>query len=128
MDECVYDETLLNKLHYMKYNNQTISHTMFCETISENMPEYQPNKLYHQYNEVKIITGDRLKVDDKCLIFNPHKISDINYNPGAHVCEPEGYVKYYNLQNEYPIKTIHIKNLSLQYTININIQSLILNP
>lgn len=42
----------------------------------------------------------------KKAVFNPNKISDIHYLPGAHQCEPEGIVTY---SKEKEIKLLHYK-------------------
>lgn len=118
MDECLYSEKLNDIFDYMKNNKQTISHTWFLETISEHKPEYQQNKLYHELDNVFIKPGN---INDKCIIFDPKEIKSINYKPGAHTCNPEGNVSYYDKQEQNPIKVIHIKNLSLDYKLNRHI-------
>lgn len=114
-DECLYHEHLYNILSYMKTNKMTYTYTWFLETISAEK-QYNPDKLYHEYENVKVIPQSK---KDKCLIFSPKDIKEINYGVGAHECHPAGgNVKLYDKFETDPIKTIHIKNLSLDYTLN----------
>lgn len=51
----------------------------------------------------------------KCVAFRPKQIRDINYCPGAHTCDPDGNVKWWNDGSLY---LLHINNcLSLEYRI-----------
>lgn len=115
MDECVYSDHLHDILHYMKENNQTISYTAFLTTISTYEQPYQPDKLYHEYKDTRFILPFNIK--DKALIFSPKKIQEIDYEVGAHTCNPAGRVNYYDKQETDPIQTIHIKDLSLNYKL-----------
>lgn len=115
MDECVYHENLIDVLTYMKRHNQTISETCFINTISEIEQEHVDGKLYHEYDGTRLNIN---KIHDKCLIFDPHMITDIYYHPGCHVCQPQGHVSLYDRQERDPIKTIHIKDLSLSYKLD----------
>jgi glycosyltransferase involved in cell wall biosynthesis len=50
----------------------------------------------------------------KMNLFRPSEVREVNYDPGCHVCYPEG-----NILRMYAsgIKTLHMKFLSLNYTI-----------
>lgn len=50
----------------------------------------------------------------KVNLFKPKDITEINYDPGCHVARPEGYVKH---SGSLGIKTLHMKYLSLEYSI-----------
>jgi glycosyltransferase involved in cell wall biosynthesis len=54
----------------------------------------------------------------KNLCFLREKITEMNYDMGAHFCEPQGIVEY--SQNFYVIK--HMSNLGLKFIINKMIQ------
>ena len=45
-------------------------------------------------------------------MFNPHKIIDINYLPGAHEAFPEGIVK-----EDHNLQLLHYKNLGIDYVL-----------
>lgn len=116
MDECLYHEDIMGVLQYMKDNNQSISPTAFLNTVSIDFHEKPADgTLYHEIDGVRI--SNNVKLGDKCLLFNPRMISEISYEPGAHICHPAGNVLLYDRQNEDPIMTVHIKNLSLNKTL-----------
>ena len=50
---------------------------------------------------------------NKCLIFDPHRIVEINYLPGAHQAKPVGIVT----RGEEKAKVLHYKNLGLDYIL-----------
>lgn len=50
---------------------------------------------------------------NKSLIFDPHRIVEINYMPGAHVAKPTGIVK----KSTEKLKVLHFKNLGLDYLL-----------
>ena len=50
----------------------------------------------------------------KSIIFDPHRIVEINYNAGAHVASPLGVVR----NAEKPLKVLHYKNLGLDYVLD----------
>ena len=51
----------------------------------------------------------------KPILFDPHKIVEINYLPGAHQAIPMGIIKTYNSTD---LKLLHYKNLSIEYVLN----------
>lgn len=50
----------------------------------------------------------------KLNLFRPYQVKEINYDPGCHVCFPEGNII---LDKNSEIKTLHMKNLSEKYVI-----------
>ena len=50
----------------------------------------------------------------KCIFFNPYKIVEINYDPGAHICHPLGIVR---CSTEPQYKVLHYKNLGVEYVL-----------
>ena len=51
----------------------------------------------------------------KSILFDPHRIVDINYEPGAHFCHPTGIVK---ASKDNGLKVLHYKNLGLDYIMS----------
>lgn len=109
-DECLYNENLLHDLQIMKKENCSIANTKSYIVWSKTFPEYQTNKLIHQYTDIKFTTNNRF---DKKILFNPNLIQEINFGPGSHTCNPKGNIKYYNNK----IKIIHVENLSPEFII-----------
>lgn len=51
---------------------------------------------------------------NKSIIFDPHRIVEINYLPGAHQAKPIGIVK----RSSKSLKVLHYKNLGLEYVLD----------
>lgn len=50
----------------------------------------------------------------KQILFDPHRIVEINYCPGAHRANPCGYVKKFDDES---LKMLHFKNLGIDYIL-----------
>lgn len=107
MDECLYSPNLNEELCKMKEGSFSICSPVWYNTVSDKpIPEYKSGKLYHQLRDTCS------KGNSKCVLFDPSKISEINYTPGAHFCYPSGDVKHYNTDN---IFVLHLNDLNLEY-------------
>ncbi len=62
-----------------------------------------------------VTKGTRSKNYGKCILFDPHRIVDINYEPGAHLCHPTGIVR---TAEDNGLKVLHYKNLGLDYVMS----------
>jgi len=109
-DEALFSVSITEELQYMLANEQTICFPTIFDMYSEKFPVYEENKLLHEI----ITTGVKYVSFGKRIIFNPNKISEINYTPGAHSCNPVGYVKYYDGEK---IFLFHYKHLSIEYVL-----------
>ena len=58
--------------------------------------------------------GVKLPSRDKTMMFNPNKIEEINYEPGAHECNPVGEIKLWRTDD---LKMLHYQWLNLYYVI-----------
>ena len=111
VDEFLYHPQLNNFL--LQSFNEKIS---FFTPSGYNMystffPEYQSNKLIN--DSVKSGTFD---IDfSKSIIFDPHRIVEINYTAGAHFCYPWGIL---NTNKDDCLKLLHYKNLGVEYVLN----------
>lgn len=76
----------------------TIFKTIGWNVYSESMP---------QNDLLEITTGYRFDNYSKSIIFNPKEIKEINYKPGAHICNPIGNVVY----SEESLYLLHYKNI-----------------
>ncbi len=63
-------------------------------------------------NQIK--TGVKSTLLDKCAMFSPDKITEINFGFGCHTASPVGDV----LMSQYELKMLHYKNISLEYTLD----------
>lgn len=100
IDEFVYHPNILEQLEIYKLNNVTIIPTIGYNMMLDEFPtNYNKDLIDHgKY-------GVQSPGYGKTCIFNPFEISNINYIPGAHLCNPEGKICI-----GYPIiKLLHYK-------------------
>jgi glycosyltransferase involved in cell wall biosynthesis len=112
---CDADEVLWNPyvklaaisvLRHLRDSGNTILKTQGWQIMSENMP---------QHDLLEITTGYEFNNYSKNIIFNPKAISEINYNPGAHRCNPVGNVVW----SEETLYVLHYKHIGgVSRTIN----------
>ena len=109
---CDMDEMLVpppSSLIRMKEAGGTICKPLWYDLHSELAPVF---------NDVFLDTMRPYAVynpGSKAVIFDPNEIDEINYNAGAHHCEPKGNVKWYGGD----IYLLHVNNaLSLEYRLN----------
>ncbi len=107
MDELIYHPRLLTLLTDKK-SQVTIFKPTGYDMVSSDFPT----------NCTSIVEGVKYGVRkpnmDKCVLFNPHRIVDINYLPGAHECNPDGIVVF----STDIIKLLHYKYLGIDYVLN----------
>lgn len=83
----------------------TIIRTYGWQIMSEEMP---------QYDLLESTNGYHFENYSKSIIFNPKDIKEINYNPGAHKCNPTGNVVW----STEELFVLHYKHIGgLQRTI-----------
>jgi len=118
VDELLYHPNIIS---FLKENRDFLifkpcGYDMICETF--------PNNNSSIISQIK--KGNRNGMFDKSCIFNPKLIKDINYNHGAHVCNPS-YINsevknpyFYSENYECELKLLHYKYLGLDYFIQKN--------
>ena len=95
----------------------TICEPVWYELVSDEMPEHISGKLLHQLRPMAAMPriSPRMPTISKAVLFDPNKISEINYGPGSHRCDPTGEVRWYSGD----IYVLHVNNaLSLEYRLN----------
>lgn len=85
MDEIVYEKNIVQFLNNAKKDGVTLVRGLGFNMFSEKMPEK---------SWLEIETGQHYFMQNKVLVFDPKKIEKINYSPGAHACNPKGFVKF----------------------------------
>lgn len=63
----------------------------------------------------QIENGIQNNMYSKPILFDPHKIIEINYLPGAHQAFPVGIIKSFQSED---LKLLHYKNLGIDYVLN----------
>jgi glycosyltransferase involved in cell wall biosynthesis len=102
-DEFVWHPDIINIL---SNTNATIIQPTFFEMLSEKFPTIE-NQIY---DEVKTGVIGMSKMN----IFRPSEIKEINYGAGCHEAWPTGNI---NIEFNSGIMTLHMRFLSLQYTL-----------
>ncbi len=112
VDEFLYSNNLFETFRYLKKNNFTIIKPNGFQMVSDTFPEHKRGRKLTDI--VKTGFSDN-KWLSKSILFDPNRILEINYLPGAHECNPKGYVKMFISDD---LKMLHYKDLSLEYLLN----------
>lgn len=110
---CDIDEILIpntGALEKMLADGATLCKPQWYDLFSEKTPKPSKQKLLHEQRPLGVWNEGA-----KVVLFDPNKIDNINYTPGAHRCNPEGEIKWYAGND---ILLLHINNsLSLDYRL-----------
>lgn len=112
LDECLVGKDVIKALEDCKKNGVTVVETEWYNFVNpENkMPQYEEGKALYE-----ICPYGAYVNTPKTLIFDPQKITEINYTVGAHHCSPRGVVKRCKPEGLY---VHHINNaLCLDYRL-----------
>nr|WP_315223616.1 glycosyltransferase family 2 protein [uncultured Flavobacterium sp.] len=109
MDEFLYDENLLEKLALAKHQNIIIPSIIGYNMMSDKFPTNYKKLITEQVKH-----GVRSERFDKHIIFDPKKIKEMNYRPGAHLCNPVFYEKR-DIDSKIEFKLLHYKYLGKDY-------------
>lgn len=113
MDEFIFSPNIAGKLKQLEEQKNTIVQPEGYNMFSKEYPSYQKGQLITN----TVTKGIRSRWFDKCILFDPHAIVEINYKPGAHECYPWGKVKKYRNED---IKLLHYKNIGLNQILERN--------
>jgi len=105
MDEFIYHPHLID---FLQASKNTFFKPYGFSMVTDVFPE--SNELIT--NQVKCGIPDPKYA--KMVLFNPHRIVEINYEPGAHEAYPEGIIKI-GISND--LKLLHYKNLGVDYVM-----------
>lgn len=107
MDELLYTPQMTQFLI------QNSSYTLFkpdgYNMVAASFPDYD-RKIIESVNK-----GVKNEFYSKSVLFNPYRIVEINYEPGAHEDYPEGIV---SVARDNNLKLLHYKNLGIDYVLN----------
>lgn len=105
------DEMLIpvgNELQRMLDEGYTVCTPRWFAMMSDAVPTHEDGKLLHEIRPYAI------QSPGKVIVFDPNKIDNVNYDPGAHQCRPEGFVQWFD-GGIYCLHTDH--NFSLEHKI-----------
>ena len=89
---CDMDEMLIpmtDELQRMMDKGCTVCMPRWFTMMSDEVPTHETGKYLHQIRPYAI------QSPGKVILFDPNKIDNMHYEPGAHQCQPEGYVKWF---------------------------------
>lgn len=108
IDEFVYHPDMSSALAALQHGHVSLPLTEGYNMYSTVFPTFGDS----------IVSQVRLGVKDaaynKSLLFDPHRIVEINYLPGAHVAKPVGMVK----SSDQALRVLHYKNIDLDYVLH----------
>jgi hypothetical protein len=109
-DEFLYHPT--GVLGFLEQNKQySVFNVQGYDMVSDHLPVHGVPII----NQIK--TGIEAHYPTKCCVFNPKRITEINYNHGCHIANPQGDV---NLLYTIEMKNLHYRFLSLDYYLKRN--------
>lgn len=108
IDEFLYINNIKEELSKIFVEGVTIIKSIGFNMVSSELPNDEDNLLS------KFKFGTRSSSFDKVILFDPNKIDEINFDFGAHICNPVGLIKYSNSE----FKLLHYKYLNLDYLIS----------
>ena len=113
IDEFIYHIDIQKVFSKLKEDKHSIVKPFGYNMYSNEYPAYSTDKLLTE----QVKRGVRVPMFDKCILFDPHAIVEINYKPGAHECHPWGKVKWYRNED---FKLLHYKNIGLKELLERN--------
>lgn len=111
IDEFLYHRDITAALTLLKSNRYSIVKPFGYNMYNREYPCYRLEKPITE----QVKRGVRIPMFDKCILFDPHAIVEINYKPGAHECHPWGRVKKYRGED---LKLLHYKNIGLDQLLH----------
>ena len=87
------DEMLIpmgEELQRMKDEDFTICMPRWFTLMSDEVPQHEDGRLLHELRPYAY------QSPGKAIIFDPNRIDNVRYSPGAHQCMPEGYVRWFD--------------------------------
>ena len=105
-DEFLYSPDMKKLLAYCKKNGKTVMKPVGYNMVSEKQPDGD-GQIY-EYSK----NGSKHWHFNKCVLFDPNKIKEINYAIGAHKAVPRGIVRRFSHPD---LKLLHYKFLSRKY-------------
>lgn len=108
MDEMVCAPDITRSLATMRRVGGTICTPLWYDLVSDELPDSSCGLPLHRVRPLAV------KTPGKAVLFDPNKITEINYDAGAHSCHPEGEVRWFE-GDIYCLHTNH--NYSFAYKL-----------
>lgn len=109
-DEFLYHKDILIALQDIKKNKYSIvkpsGYNMYCDAY----PTYDADRPLTE----QVRRGIRVPFFDKCILFDPHAVVEMNYLPGAHECLPWGRIK---ISSNSGFMLLHFKYFGVEWLV-----------
>lgn len=112
LDEVLWSRNLYEEFNYYKQKNIAVVKPQAYDFVSLHFPIHG-NQLLHD----QIKTCYRFEWYDKCILFSPDIVDEINYTEGAHSCSPQYDSSKYTDWNSGSLYMFHFKYLGLEYLL-----------
>lgn len=110
VDEFLYHREPSAFIRYFINEGYSVCHPQGYEMCSATFPKYAKGTMLTDL----VRTGMECNSYSKCILFNPYRIININYQYGAHMCYPSGIIREYSGSD---VKLLHYKKLGLNNVI-----------
>lgn len=115
IDEFLYHPDISQLLSQLKEKHLSVVKPTGYDMYSAASPTPLPG----QPLTSQVDRGLRAPLYDKCILFDPHSVVEINYMPGSHECHPWGRIKTYAGDD---VRLLHYKNLGIDWLLERNRQ------
>lgn len=106
-DEFLYASDINTQIEQIVRHGITLPTTKGYEMYHDTWPPYDSRHLLTDL----VTKGVRSHWLDKNIVFDPHRIVEINYTPGAHQAKPVGIINHGNENNIFYV--LHFKHLGI---------------
>lgn len=111
VDEFIYHSQIKSFINMIMKQKITLPTPIGYSMYAESFPEYSKD-----FTIIQLVRkGVRDNYYSKNLLFDPHRVVEINYTAGSHVCHPVGKIVK---GDEY--KVLHYKNMDIEAVIARN--------
>jgi len=112
-DEFLYFPSMTMLFRMLKRKKYSVVKPTGYGMVSKKFPAFGFERITDQ-----VTRGFRAPLMDKCVVFNPNVITDMNFSLGSHYCMPEGVVKVYKPKDiKFGPQLLHYKALGVDYAL-----------
>lgn len=110
MDEFIVDHDILKTLNKMLDRKVAFPKVKGFNMVSKKFPNDYSISILDQ-----VVKGFRDNTFDKCILFSPKMIKNMNFGPGSHMCKPEFKEGYKLEDHNFQMNLLHFKYLGREY-------------
>lgn len=111
MDEFIYHPRIVEYLEHCLQKGVSFFRPQGYEMYSDSFPKYEDGRLLPEI----VKKGVKKDAYSKSILFDPHRLVEIDYEPGAHKAHPVGIV---NVNTGSVLKLLHYKQLGIDSVLD----------